>query len=77
MENHLQVNIRKYGPVDDLSIHEALTQSKEQKTYNSGSDFIVVPKCGRSSVVEHHVANVRVVSSSLIARYLSRLSPFK
>jgi hypothetical protein len=25
--------------------------------------------CGRSSVVEHHVANVRVVSSSLIARY--------
>lgn len=25
--------------------------------------------CGRSSVVEHHVANVRVVSSNLIARY--------
>src|ERR1700693_2179315 len=25
--------------------------------------------CGCSSVVEHHVANVRVVSSSLITRY--------
>ncbi len=25
-------------------------------------------ECGRSSVVEHHVANVRVVSSNLIAR---------
>jgi hypothetical protein len=27
------------------------------------------PCCGCSSVVEHHVANVRVVSSSLITRY--------
>ena len=26
-------------------------------------------KCGRSSVVERHVANVNVVSSSLIARF--------
>jgi hypothetical protein len=26
--------------------------------------------CGCSSVVEHHVANVRVVSSNLITRFL-------
>jgi trigger factor len=31
----------------------------------------MAPFCGRSSVVEHHVANVRVVSSNLIARYLN------
>ena len=30
--------------------------------------------CGRSSVVEHHVANVSVVSSILIARYLQRIT---
>ena len=29
--------------------------------------------CGRSSVVEHHVANVRVVGSNPIARFLMRL----
>ena len=32
-------------------------------------------ECGRSSVVEHHVANVRVVSSNLIARYLIHRIP--
>src|SRR3990167_3798266 len=31
-----------------------------------------VRKCGCSSVVEHHVANVRVVSSNLITRYKIR-----
>ena len=30
-----------------------------------------------SSVVEHHVANVRVVSSSLIARYAATKSAIK
>lgn len=32
--------------------------------------------CGNSSVVEHHVANVRVVSSSLITRYLLTFKRF-
>ena len=31
-------------------------------------------QCGCSSVVEHHVANVRVVSSSLITRYLGSIN---
>ncbi len=30
----------------------------------------LIEHCGRSSAVEHHVANVRVVSSNLIARYM-------
>lgn len=34
-----------------------------------GTTYILcILTCGRSSVVEHHVANVGVVSSSLIAR---------
>ncbi len=38
--------------------------------------------CGRSSVVERHVANVNVVSSNLIARFgaflrTGRLTPFR
>ena len=32
-------------------------------------------QCGRSSVVEHHVANVNVVSSNLIARSNFLFSP--
>ena len=42
--------------------------------------FILYPyeknKCGRSSAVEHHVANVRVVGSNPIARFLMTSSSY-
>ena len=39
-------------------------------------EFYTLTICGRSSVLEHHVANVRVVSSSLIARYFFEFITF-
>jgi trigger factor len=38
---------------------------------------IAIRICGCSSAVEHHVANVRVVSSNLITRFLSQTSPYR
>ena len=40
---------------------------------DGGSVYIPQSHCGRSSVVERHVANVNVVSSNLIARFLTAL----
>ena len=37
--------------------------------YDIPATIYEILKCGRSSVVERHVANVNVVSSNLIARF--------
>ena|GEM_PF-3997678 len=55
-----------------LSLKENLERSeviRKSVLKESREVLILMPfMCGRSSVVEHHVANVRVVSSNLIAR---------
>ena len=46
------------------------------RTLDIGGGSVYIPQshCGRSSVVERHVANVNVVSSNLIARLRSKVS---
>ncbi len=41
--------------------------------HDGGWEYIMRALCGRSSVVERHVANVNVVSSNLIARFFRDL----
>jgi hypothetical protein len=45
------------------------------RTLDIAGGYVYIPQspCGRSSVVERHVANVNVVSSNLIARFLTAL----
>ena len=76
VERHLpKVNVVSSSLITRYTLRgqvHVLGLSKSRKAVNLAARRIRPVFCGCSSVVEHHVANVRVVSSSLITRYTPR-----